>query len=48
LVRLALSETGEIFVSKFSESAYEEFIGEWQTLLSDYFMLIKTEKNNEN
>ncbi len=33
---IALSPTGEIFVSKFSESAYEEFIGEWQTLLSNY------------
>jgi hypothetical protein len=34
---IALSATGEKFVSEFSESVYEEFIGEWQTLLSDYF-----------
>ena len=34
---IALSATGELFVSEFSESAYEEFIGEWQTLLSNYF-----------
>lgn len=34
---LALSETGETFISEFSESVYEEFIGEWQTLLSNYF-----------
>jgi hypothetical protein len=34
---LALSPGGEAFVSEFSESAYEVFIGEWQTLLSDYF-----------
>ena len=45
---IALSEAGEMFVSEFSESAYAEYIGEWQTLLSNYFMLIKTEKNNEN
>lgn len=34
---IALSATGEGFVSEFSESVYEEFIGEWQTLLSNYF-----------
>jgi len=34
---MALSATGEMFVSESSESAYEEFIGEWQTLLSNYF-----------
>ena len=34
---IALSAAGEMFVSEFSESVYEEFIGEWQTLLSDYF-----------
>ena len=34
---IALSATGEMFVSEFSERAYEEFIGEWQTLLSNYF-----------
>jgi len=34
---IALSATGEKFISQFSESAYEEFIGEWQTLLSNYF-----------
>jgi len=34
---IALSVTGEKFIAEFSESAYEEFIGEWQTLLSNYF-----------
>jgi hypothetical protein len=34
---LALSATGEKFVSEFNESAYEEFIGQWQILLSNYF-----------
>ena len=34
---VALSATAEVFVSAFSENAYEEFIGEWQTLLSNYF-----------
>jgi len=34
---IALSATGEMFVSDFSERAYEEFIGEWQTWLSNYF-----------
>jgi hypothetical protein len=34
---IALSAVGEMFVSEFSESHYEEFIGEWQTLLSNYF-----------
>ena len=34
---IALSAAGEMFVSEFSESAYEEFIDEWQTLLSNYF-----------
>jgi len=34
---IALSATGEMFVSEFSESAYEEFIDEWQILLSNYF-----------
>lgn len=33
---IALSATGEMFVSQFSESAYEEFISDWQTLLSNY------------
>jgi len=33
---MALSSIGEKFVSEFSASAYEEFIGEWQTLLSNY------------
>jgi hypothetical protein len=33
----ALSAPGERFVSGFSESAYEEFIGEWRRLLSKYF-----------
>jgi hypothetical protein len=34
---LALSANGEKFISEFSESAYELFIGEWQMLLSNYF-----------
>ena len=34
---MALSTAGEKFVSEFSESAYDDFIDEWQTLLSDYF-----------
>ena len=34
---LALSTNGEKFIAGFNEYAYEEFIGEWQTLLSDYF-----------
>ena len=34
---VALSATGELFVSEFSERAYEDFIGEWQTLLANYF-----------
>ena len=34
---IALSAIGEMFISEFSESAYEEFIGEWQTLLSNYY-----------
>lgn len=34
---LALSETGERFISGFDEKAYAEFIGEWQTLLLRYF-----------
>jgi len=33
----ALSATGEQFVSGFSEVVYEEFIGEWQRLLTNYF-----------
>jgi hypothetical protein len=33
----ALSATGEMFVSEFSESVYDVFIREWQILLSDYF-----------
>ncbi len=34
---IALSETGERFISGFTAEAYEAFIGEWQRLLSDYF-----------
>jgi hypothetical protein len=33
---LALSATGESFVSEFTNAVFEEFIGEWQTLLSNY------------
>jgi hypothetical protein len=32
----ALSKTGEEFIAGFSEEAYEEFIGEWQRLLTNY------------
>ncbi len=34
---IALSAIGEKFILEFNESAYEEFIGEWQILLSNYF-----------
>ncbi|MBW1723922.1 MAG: hypothetical protein JRD87_03300 [Deltaproteobacteria bacterium] len=34
---LALSTAGEEFIAGFNEGAYEEFIGEWQKLLSNYF-----------
>jgi len=34
---MALSATGEKFVSEFSEDVYDKFIGEWQKLLSNYF-----------
>ncbi len=34
---IALSETGERFISGFTAEAYKEFIGEWQKLLRDYF-----------
>ena len=34
---IALSETGERFISGFTAEAYKEFIGEWQELLRDYF-----------
>ena len=34
---MALSSTGERFVSEFSESAYERYISEWHELLSGYF-----------
>jgi len=34
---MALSATGEMVVSKCSESVYQEFITEWQRLLSNYF-----------
>jgi len=34
---LALSKTGEEFVAGFNESVYEEFIGEWERLLWNYF-----------
>jgi hypothetical protein len=32
----ALSTVGEKFVSEFSENVYEDFIYEWQTLLTDH------------
>lgn len=34
---IALSATGEKFISSFDENAYSEFIKEWETLLSKYF-----------
>lgn len=34
---IALSAAGEKFVTEFNEGVYAEFIGEWQTLLSNYF-----------
>lgn len=34
---IALSTAGERFVAEFTEAAYAAFIGEWQTLLTDYF-----------
>ena len=33
---IALSLNGEAFISNFTATAYEEFIGEWQELLSKY------------
>ena len=33
---IALSAAGEKFVSEFSKSIYDEFIGEWEILLSKY------------
>jgi len=33
---IALSSNGEAFISGFTAAAYEEFIGEWQALLSKY------------
>ncbi|MBW2429736.1 MAG: hypothetical protein JRF56_12305 [Deltaproteobacteria bacterium] len=34
---LALSKNGEEFITVFNESTYEEFIDEWQKLLTNYF-----------
>jgi len=34
---MALAASGERFVAEFTAAAYAEFIGEWQTLLEDYF-----------
>ena len=34
---MALSASGERFVAAFTESAFATFIGEWRTLLKDYF-----------
>ena len=34
---MALSEDGEKFISEFSESVYERFIGDWRKLLTDHF-----------
>ena len=33
----ALSRAGEGFISEFSVAAYDKFINEWQTLLTNYF-----------
>jgi hypothetical protein len=34
---IAVSPIGERFIDEFTEGTYEEFIGEWQKLLSNYF-----------
>jgi len=34
---LALSKRGEEFITGFNKSTYEEFIDEWQKLLTNYF-----------
>jgi hypothetical protein len=34
---IALSADGEAFISGFTEAAYQEFIAEWQVLLSRHF-----------
>ena len=34
---LALSESGERFITNFTNHVYKQFIGEWQTLLQAYF-----------
>ena len=34
---VALSTAGEKFISEFNNTAYENFIGEWQKLLTIYF-----------
>ena len=34
---MALSANGEAFVAGFSAAAFEEFMGEWQALLTKYF-----------
>jgi len=34
---LALSKGGEEFITVFNENTYEEFIDEWQKLLTNYF-----------
>ena len=36
-----LSAAAEKFFSEFSARAYEEFIGQWQTLLSNYFQSLE-------
>jgi len=33
----AVSEEGERFLADFSETAYAEYIAEWETLLSKFF-----------
>ena len=34
---IAISETGNIFVSGFDKNAYQAYIDEWQSLLTNYF-----------
>lgn len=34
----ALSGSGREFIAGFDETAYQEFVGEWQTLLEKYFV----------
>jgi hypothetical protein len=37
---IGLSKTGDAFIEGFTAEAYRDFIGEWKTLLEDYFSRI--------